>query len=243
MAGWPGSLVPRIFANDQACTPWLILFTPAVFHAQDVLTVDDPGMCKRDRAPKSLQCDCSVISGCLSLELWDRRGEAWTARVLSTKWTFRTRLYIPFHLTCFCETLCRHLQPPPHTQTLDLGRSGTLIVSLSFQNTPVTSDAFKSRLISHNPLPSQTLSPSKFRGSQDQSLPSGLFSLLPAWTILSLVHMNFLYRGSEIIKMHTRVVLLKTYFYLFIFELTNRFVLLCFMVVIIFLTFLITTIK
>lgn len=44
----------------------------------------------------------------------------------------------------------------------------------------------------------------------------------------SLLHMNFLYRGTEIIKMHTRVVLLKTYFYLFIFELTNRFVLFCF---------------
>lgn len=169
-------------------SPRLILFTPAVFHAQDVLTVDDPGMCKRDRALKNLQCDHSVISGCLSVELWDGRGEAWTARVLSTKRTFRTRLYIfSTSPNCFCETLCRHLQRPPHTQTLDLGRSGTLIVSLSFQNTPVTSDASKSRLISHNPLPSQTFSPCKFRGSQDQPLSSGLFSLLPAWTTLSLV--------------------------------------------------------
>ena len=65
---------------------------------------------------------------------------------------------------CFCETLCRHLHPPAHTQTLDLGRSGTLIVSLSSQNTPLTSDASKSRLISHNPPPSQTFSSCKFRG-------------------------------------------------------------------------------
>lgn len=189
MAGWPGSLVPRIFANDQACT---YLTAAGFVHSscvpcpgradcrwpwdvQERQSIEEPAMW--------LQCNLGLlISRTLRQERWgvDRESS-------QHKMNLPYKALHPSHLTCFCETLCRHLQPPPHTQTLDLGRSGTLIASLSFQNTPVTSDAFKSRLISHNSPPSQTFSPCKFRGSQDQPLPSGLFSLLPAWTPLSLV--------------------------------------------------------